>query len=154
MNADFLINQIGTVLVVVPTNKGRVAHLAEHRKIVFERDGDQLEQGLTRWIFADIPQKTLTDEWGNDYDHQVHFLLAGTLQEGTELVADIQRQGFVVQTADRLFVPFQTLDANDQSSSDQLRQQHPRAFALARREQPNINLLITALRDSIVIGSS
>ena len=33
-------------------------------------------------------------------------------------------------------------------------QQHPRAFALARREQPNINLLITALRDSIVIGSS
>jgi len=154
MNADFLTNQIGTVLVVVPTNKGRVAHISEHRQIVFERDGNVLEAGLTRWIFADIPSKTLTDNWNNTYDHQVHFLLAGTLQAGKEFVAELKEQGFLVEQAERLFVPFQTLDPHNQVSSDQLRQHHPRAFALARQDQPNTHLLITALRDSIVIGST
>ena len=153
MTADFVTNQIGSTIVIAPTMDGRLSHIAEHRQIVFQREGTKVEPGLTRWIFSDIPKRTLKDSWGNAYDHQVHFLLSGTLQDGKNFIAELIQKGFSIQAAERLFVPFQTLDASDESSSDKLRINHPRAFALARRESPDIGHLTTALRDALILGN-
>ena len=150
---DIYSNQIGHVLVVAPAPGGRLNHLVEEKNVIFERGGSRMERGLTRWIFADIPRRTLEDDWGNQYDHQVHSLLVGDLTAGQAFVEGLTEQGFVVEQAEQLFVPLQTLDPNDASSSDQLRHQNPRAFALARRETPHVNDLVTHLRDAIVVGA-
>ena len=68
-----------------------------------------VKEGLTRWVFADFPQGTLQDDWGNAYDHQVHSLLSGTLDEGRELLEKLSEMGCVIEQASELFVPFQNL---------------------------------------------
>ncbi len=149
--ADLYVNRMGNVFVLAPAAEGRLGHIAATRKVALERHGE-VKQSLCRWIFADIPKNTLTDEWGNAYDHQVHFLLAGTVAEGEELVQALVEEGFQVQDAPHLFVPFQTLNPADSASSDALRVRHPRAFALARRERPSVRQLVTAIRDSVLIN--
>ena len=150
---DLFTNCIGPVRVVAPAPGGRLSHLVEERNVIFQRDGTVIERGLTRWIFADIPRQTLTDDWGNHYDHQVHSLLVGDLDAGDAFIEALTQQGFVVEEADQLFVPLQTLDPLDAKGSDQLRHNNPRAFALARRESPQIGDLVTNLRDSMVLGA-
>jgi hypothetical protein len=150
--ADLYVNRMGKVFVVAPSEKGRLGHIADTRKVALERHSEP-KPSLCRWIFADIPKGTLTDEWGNAYDHQVHFLLAGTVAEGEELVQALVQEGFHVQDAPDLFVPFQTLNPADSASSDALRVRHPRAFALARRERPSVRQLVTAIRDAGLINS-
>ena len=149
---DFFFNQMGDVLVLAPAPTGRFRHMVEERVVALSR-GAEPSKALSRWIFADIPERTLVDEWGNHYDHQVHFLLAGDLSAGKELLQALEGEGFVVARAEDFFVPFQTLDPSDRESSDELRQRHARAFALARRERPTVRQLATSIRDSIVVGN-
>lgn len=151
---DLFTNRIGPVCVVSPAPGGRLSHLVEERNVIFQRDGTVIERGLTRWIFADIPRQTLTDDWGNTYDHQVHSLLVGDLSAGEAFIEALSQQGLVVEEAEQLFVPLQTLDPSDAEGSDRLRHNNPRAFALARRESPQIGDLVTNLRDSMVLGGS
>ncbi|MEL6181743.1 MAG: hypothetical protein AAFS10_22475 [Myxococcota bacterium] len=148
---DFFFNQMGNVLVLAPAPSGRFRHLIEERHVALNQGSDPTK-ALSRWIFADIPERTLTDDWGNPYDHQVHFLLAGDLEAGKGLMQALESEGFVLDQAEEFFVPFQTLDPNDRESSDALRQRHARAFALARRERPTVRDLATSIRDSIVVG--
>ena len=152
-NPDLYTNRLGDVLVVAPALEGRLSQLAEQRNVVFGRGQGDQQESLTRWVFADIPKNSLSDQWGNPYDHQVHTLIVGTLQEGNNLIAKLKDRGFHVNSASEMFVPFQTLNIHDRESSDSLRTSHPRAFALSRRERPELNKLITALRDSVVIGN-
>ena len=79
--SDVYTNTIGNVMVVAPATQGVLAHIAQTRKVAFGEDV-AVKEGLTRWVFADFPQGTLQDDWGNAYDHQVHSLLSGTLDEG------------------------------------------------------------------------
>ena len=151
-NPDLYVNRLNRFLIVAPAPKGRLDHLAEYKNVIFQRDGAELEQGLTRWIFADLPNKTLKDSWGNPYNHQAHSLLAGTFAEGEAFVQQLEAQDFIVEDASSLFVPLQTLDVESQDTSDHLRAHHPRAFALARRDRPSMSSMVTALRDSMVIG--
>ncbi len=150
-NADLYVNRMGPILVLAPASGGKLSHIAETRKVALQRDGE-VQSGLCRWIFADIPRNTLEDAWGNRYDHQVHSLLAGTVAEGEELIKALVHEGFRVEDSPDLFVPFQTLDARDAETSDQIRVRHPRAFALARRERPTMRQLVTAIRDSVLIN--
>ena len=124
---------------------------SEQRNIIFNQENNVIEKGMTRWIFTDIPQKTLKDEWGNVFDHQVHNLLAGSLQDGLAFLESLATHEFHIQDAPALFVPFQTLDPGDVESSDSLRSHHPRAFALARRERPNLKHLLTIIRDEAML---
>ena len=149
--ADFHVNRRGPVLVLAPSREGRLAHLAETRRVMLDREGETVN-ALCRWIFADLPRSTLRDAWANPYDHQAHTLLAGTLADGDELVRALVDQGFHVQDAPDFFVPFQTLAFDDPEDSDLLRLRHPRAFALARRERPTAANLITWIRDTMVVG--
>lgn len=149
--ADFFVNRRGSVLVLAPSREGRLAHLAETRRVALERDGEPMN-ALRRWIFADLPRHTLHDAWGNLYDHAAHSLLAGTLADGEELARALVEQGFVVSDAPDFFVPFQTLAFTDPEDSDLLRLRHPRAFALARRERPTSAQLVTWIRDTMVVG--
>ena len=149
--ADFHVNRRGPVLVLAPSREGRLAHLAETRRVVLDRNGETVN-ALCRWIFADLPRGTLRDDWGNAYDHQAHTLLAGALADGEELVRALVEQGFNVQDAPDFFVPFQTLAFDDSEDSDLLRRRHPRAFALARRERPTAAHLVTWIRDTMVVG--
>jgi|GEM_PF-3394418 len=149
--ADFFVNRRGSVLVLAPSRDGRLAHLAETRRVALERDGEPMN-ALCRWIFADLPRLTLRDAWGNPYDHQAHTLLAGSLADGEELMRGLIEQGFSVEDAPDFFVPFQTLAFTDPEDSDQLRLRHPRAFALARRERPTSAQLVTWIRDTMVVG--
>ena len=151
---DLFTNRMGSVLVVAPAPGGRLSHLVEERNVIFQRDGSVIERGITRWIFADLPRRTLRDDWGNVYDHQAHSLLVGDLEAGEAFLQALSEQGLVVEDADQLFVPLQTLDPHDQQTSDRLRHQNPRAFALARRETPKIGDLVTSLKDSMVLGSN
>jgi len=149
--ADFHVNRRGPVLVLAPSRDGRLAHLAETRRVALDRDGEPMN-ALCRWIFADLPRNTLRDEWGNAYDHQAHTLLAGTLADGEDLMRALVEQGFSVVDAPDFFVPFQTLAFTDAEDSDLLRVRHPRAFALARRERPTTGQLVTWIRDTMVVG--
>ena len=151
--ADFFTNRIGNIMVVAPSPDGDFSHIAEYRNIVFYSEKGEQEQALTRWIFADIEKNTLIDDWGNQYDHQVHFLLAGNLAEGIQFLDGLQSNGFVVKQAEKLFVPFQTLDATNTETSDNLRTLHARAFALARRENPRLQDLLTSYRDASLIST-
>lgn len=149
--ADFYVNRRGSVLVLAPSREGRLAHLAETRRVVLDRDGEVVN-ALCRWIFADLPRLTLRDAWGNPYDHQAHTLLAGSLADGEDLMRGLVEQGFSVVDAPDFFVPFQTLGFTDAEDSDLLRVRHPRAFALARRERPTSAQLVTWIRDTMVVG--
>lgn len=149
--ADLYTNQMGKVLVLAPTATGQLRHLVESRTVVLSKGGEAI-QALKRWIFADIPHDTLKDQWGNPYDHQVHTLLAGPLSAGKALVAGLREQGFSISEEGEFFVPFQTLNPYDVASSDDLRHRHPRAFALARRENPSAGQLVTSIRDSMMAG--
>jgi len=149
--ADLHVNRRGAVLVLAPSRDGRLAHLAETRQVVLDRDGEAMN-ALCRWIFADLPRNTLRDEWGNPYDHQAHNLLSGSLADGEDLMRALVEQGFSVVDAPDFFVPLQTLGFTDVDDSDQLRTRHPRAFALARRERPTTGQLATWIRQSMVVG--
>jgi len=149
---DLYANHIGTVLCVAPTTVGRFAKLAQAKRLSLYRDSDIVGEALSRWIFADVPTESLLDQWGNKYNHQVHTLLAGSLKQGEELLSTLEEHGCCIQEDSHFFVPLQNLNVNDQSSSDALRAKHPRAFALARREPPDLNLLLTLLRDAQMLG--
>ena len=149
---DLYANHIGTVLCIAPTTVGRFAELAQTKRLSLYRDSDIVGEALSRWIFADFPKETLMDGWGNRYDHQVHTLLAGSLQEGENLISTLETKGCCIQEAPEFFVPLQNLNVHDQESSDGLRERHPRAFALARRDSIDINRLLTHLRDAQMLG--
>ncbi len=149
---DLYANHIGTVLCIAPTTVGRFAKLAQTKRLSLYRDSDVVGEALSRWIFATVPTESLLDQWGNRYDHQVHTLLAGSLQEGETLLAALESHGCCIQEAPEFFVPLQNLDVNDQGSSDDLRGRHPRAFALARRDPADANHLLTLLRDAQMLG--
>jgi hypothetical protein len=148
---DLFTNQIGKTLVIAPTDTGRLNSLSNSKTVAFKRDGDVTSKGLTRWVFADLDRLTLTDRWNNPYDHEAHSLLSGTLSEGQSFLKSLKEADLIVMDHDDFFVPFQTLDINSQTTSDALRSNHPRAFALARREAPSLNHILTLLRDSSVI---
>ncbi len=149
--ADLYVNRRGPVLVLAPSRDGRLAHLAETRRVVLDREGETMN-ALCRWVFADLPKGTLRDDWGNPYDHQALTLLAGSLADGEELIRAMIELGFNVVDAPDFFVPFQTINITDAEDSDQLRNRHPRAFALARRERPTPTQLVTWIRDSMIVG--
>jgi len=145
--ADVYTNSIGSVMVIAPTTSGQLQAIAETRNVAFGEDME-LKPALTRWVFADFATGTLIDEWGNRYDHQVHSLLSGTLAEGRELLEALAEMGCVIEEAEELFVPFQKMDLRSETSSDALRVEHARAFALARRGRKSIAAIITDIRDS------
>lgn len=145
--ADVYTNSIGSVMVIAPTTSGQLQTIAETRNVAFGEDME-LKPALMRWVFADFSTGTLTDEWGNRYDHQVHSLLSGTLAEGRELLEALAEMGCVIEEAEELFVPFQKMDLLSETSSDALRVEHARAFALARRGRKSIAAIITDIRDS------
>jgi hypothetical protein len=149
---DFYTNRFGEVLVIAPAPEGRLSKIVEEKFVVFNQSNGEMSKGLTRWIYANIPEGSLKDQWGNTYNHQVHSLVVGTLEEGNHLLSILTDHGFHFRQADEMFVPFQTLKIHDRKSSDSLRASHPRAFALARRNKPQPKELVTALRDSIMIG--
>jgi hypothetical protein len=150
---DLYSNHIGTVLSIAPTTVGRFATLAQVKRVSLYRDTQEIGEALSRWLFSDFPQNTLIDEWGNRYNHQVHTLLAGTLKEGEALLSELEAHGCRVIEAPGFFVPLQNVDVQNTASSDQLRNLHPRAFALARRDKPERSTLLTLLKDSSMFDS-
>lgn len=151
-NPDLYINQIGRVLVVAPAPDGVLGHLVERRYVVLNRETRELEHSLSRWIFADVPRGTLRDQWNNAYDHAAISLLSGTFRDGEAFIEAARERGLSVAQHNNLFVPLQKLDATSDLTSDNLRNAHPRAFALARRGQPDIDALLTAARDQAELG--
>ena len=149
--SDLFVNQIGSVMVVAPTPTGQLQELVQKKVVAFYEKKDEVP-ALTRWIFADFPQGTLVDQWGNRYDHQVHSLLAGSLDDGRRFLELLTESGFIVSQAEDFFVPFQKLDINSEESSDGLRKAHPRAFALAIRGRKSALALVTDIRDSIIVS--
>ena len=145
---DLYSNHIGTVLSIAPTTVGAFAKLAQTKRVSMQRDSEDVGEALSRWLFADFPPMTLVDKWGNRYNHQVHNLLSGTLSEGEELLRVLKQNGCNIEEAAGFFVPLQNVDIHDTESSDQLRNQHPRAFALARNDLPSTNAMLTILKDS------
>ena len=150
-NPDIYTNQIDRTIVIAPTENGRLSSIASTRNVVFQRDGDTQSKGLTRWVFADLAHNTLKDQWDNPYDHEAHSLLVGSFAEGQQLLQALEETDLIILTHTDFFVPFQTLDIQNQVSSDQLRVHHPRAFALSRRDRPSLSEIRTLLRDSTVI---
>ena len=151
--ADLFMNKIGSILVVAPSKTGKLSHMVEMKKVVFYQQTGEAVDAITRWIFADLPVSTLQDQWGNLYDHQVHSLLSGTLAEGQQFIEMLSENGFIIDEAEDMFVPFQRIDISSAESSDGLRDSHPRAFALARRGKKSIRGLVTDIRDSVLINS-
>lgn len=149
--SDLFFNQIGSVLVVAPTPTGQLKELAQKKIVAFYEEAEQ-EPALTRWIFADFLEATLVDQWGNRYDHQVHSLLAGNLDDGRRFLELLAESGFILEEASGFFVPFQKLDISSVESSDGLREAHPRAFALARRGRKSAAALVTDIRDSVIVS--
>ena len=150
--ADVYVNKIGNVMVVTPLSTGQLQGLAEYKKVVFYTEKKEQVDALTRWIFADLDRGTLTDEWGNRYDHQVHTLLSGTLEQGQQFIEVLAEMGCIVSEQKDLFVPFQKIEMESQESSDALRMHHPRAFTLARPGRKSIAALVTDIRDALVVG--
>ena len=147
--SDIYTNSIGSVMVVAPTPNGQLSTLAVTKQVSFT--GGAVQPALMRWVFADFPQATLSDEWGNQYDHQVHSLLSGTLAEGREFLEALAEMGCVVEEAADFFVPFQKVDVSSVASSDALRENHPRAFALAHRGRKSVAALVTDIRDATLL---
>jgi len=150
--SDLFFNQIGSVLVVAPTPTGQLKELAQKKIVAFYEEAEQ-EPALTRWIFADFPEETLIDQWGNRYDHQVHSLLAGNLDDGRRFLELLAESGFISEEASGFFVPFQKLDISSEDSSDNLRHHHPRAFTLAKRGRKSVAAMVTDVRDFLVLGA-
>ena len=152
-HADIFYKQLGTVLVVAPSQQGKLAHMANTRKVAFQLDVPQpiIQEGLTRWIFADFEKNTLQDQWGNCHDHQVHTLLVGTLQEGLDFLQGLQNFDLVLESPEQFFVPLQNIKLQDLDDSDQLRTLHPRVFALARRDTPSLKTILTSIRDATIV---
>ena len=148
--SDLYFNKMGNVMVVAPTPHGLLQHLVEYKEVGFG-ENTEAKPALTRWIFADFPMGTLTDEWGNAYDHQVHSLLSGSLEEGQRFLEMLNEFGCIPEEANDFFVPFQKLDINSIESSDGLREEHPRAFTLSRRAKQSISAIVTSIRDSLVL---
>jgi hypothetical protein len=144
--SDLFFNQIGSVMVVSPNPAGQLRSSVQRKEVEFSSETGR-SLALTRWIFADFAEDSLTDQWGNLYDHQVHSLLAGSLGDGSRFLELLSESGFIVEKATDLFVPFQKLDINSVKSSDGLRLSHPRAFALARRGRKSVSTLVTDIRD-------
>ena len=94
-NVDVFFKKLGNVLVVAPSQQGKLAGFAQTRKVAFNLDEDSptVTEGLTRWIFADFDKNTLQDQWGNPHDHQVHTLLVGTLQDGDDFLQGLRESG-------------------------------------------------------------
>lgn len=147
--SDIYTNTIGSVMVVAPTPNGQLSEIAVTKNVSFT--GDEPKPALMRWVFADFPQATLTDEWGNRYDHQIHSLLSGTLAEGREFLEALTNMGCVIEEANEFFVPFQKLDVTSVESSDAIRVNHPRAFALAHRGRKSIAAIVTDIRDGALL---
>ena len=131
---DLYSNHIGTVLSIAPTTVGRFAQLAQTKRVSLYQDKNDVGEALSRWLFADFSPKSLIDLWGNRYDHQVHTLLSGTLAQGEALLSELEAHGCNIVEASGFFVPLQNVEINNVESSDLLRNKHPRAFALARRD--------------------
>jgi hypothetical protein len=149
---DAYVHALPHGLVIAPSDKGRLAFLAERRHAVLNPGTGEREHVLARWIFADLPQRTLRDQWGNPYDHQVHSLIVGTVAQGRAFAAELVSAGFSVTDEPKLFVPLQTVAIHDPKSSDALREKHARAFALAIRRLPPIAELVMAARDAALVG--
>lgn len=149
--SDLFVNQMGSVMVVAPTPVGQLKALVQKKNVAFYEETSQ-SPALTRWIFADFPQGTLVDQWGNRYDHQVHSLLSGTLDDGRRFLELLSESGFISEQAADFFVPFQKLDIHSAESSDALREAHPRAFALAIRGRKSVSGLVTDIRDSVIVS--
>jgi len=150
--ADAYIHQHGNTLVIAPTETGRLAFLAERRRLVLNRASGEVEDALARWIFADLPRNTLQDAWGNAYDHQALHLVAGTLADGKRFARELEDAGFALSYEPNLFVPLETIDAASEADSDNIRTVHARAFALAIRRSPRVADLILEARDRGVFG--
>ena len=152
--ADLFMNKIGSILVVAPTPTGKLSHMVEMKKVIFYQQIGETVDAITRWIFADLPVETLQDQWGNRYDHQVHSLLSGSLADGQLFLEMLSDNGFIIDEEQDMFVPFQRINISSQESSDTLRHSHPRAFALARRGKKSIRVLVTDIRDSVLINNN
>ena len=150
---DLYYNKLGKVMVVAPTAEGVFSPVASYRQVALQRDTGEVGPALARWIFADLPRDTLRDQWGNPYDHAVHTLVVGTLADGEAFLASFAEAGYRIAPAEQLFVPFQTVVLDDAEDSDQLRQRHPRAFALAFRSLTTPAMLIMHARDRALLGS-
>jgi hypothetical protein len=160
--ADVYVNQLTSVLVIAPAPHGKLDKLVEYKQVVFypkdtndavapEHNIASVKPALTRWIFADVAQGTLVDDWGNAYDHQVHSLLSGNLADGKLFLEKLAELGCIIEETPEMFVPFQRLDPTDQESSDSLRSHHARAFVLARRPSVSLADIITSIRDGILL---
>ena len=150
---DLYANHLGNVLCIAPTSVGRFAKLAKIKRVSLYSDSDVVGEALSRWIFANFPHNSLTDDWGNRFNHQVHSLLSGSLEQGEQLLQTLESYGCSIIEAPDFFVPLQNVEVDSIESSDNLRTRHPRAFALARREHVSINELLTILRDSSMLGT-
>ena len=55
-NVDVFFKKLGKVLVVAPSQQGKLAGFAQTRKVAFNLDEEPstVTEGLTRWIFADF----------------------------------------------------------------------------------------------------
>ena len=151
--ADIFYKQLGNVLVIAPSQQGKLAHMATTRKVAFDLDAKQpnIEDALTRWIFADFEKNTLQDQWGNHHDHQVHSLLVGNLQDGLDFLQGLQDFDLRLESPEQFFVPLQNINLQDLDDSDQLRILHPRVFALARRDKPSLTEIRTNIRDATIV---
>ena len=152
--SDLYVNKIGNVMVVAPSPKGQLGQLVEYRNVVFYAEKGEQVKAITRWVFADFQKGTLNDQWGNQYDHQVHSLLSGNLSQGQRFIEMLSDVGFIIAEEGEMFVPFQKIDICSQSNSDALRESHPRAFALARSGKKSISALVTDIRDSLLVGKA
>lgn len=151
--SDVYINRIGDFLVVAPSDTGRLGFLAERRHAALNKETGVVERVLARWVFADLPRRTLKDVWGNPYDHQAHHLLVGSVADGERFLAELAELGVTVAEEPQLFVPLQTVQIDDEADSDGLREGHARAFAVSIRRLPRISDLATAIHDSDLVGS-
>lgn len=152
-NVDVFFKKLGKVLVVAPSQQGKLAGFAQTRKVAFNLDEEPstVTEGLTRWIFADFDKDTLQDQWGNPHDHQVHTLLVGTLQDGEVFLQGLRDSGLSLESPEQFFVPLQSIQLDDIEDSDKLRILHPRVFALARRDTPSLKAILTSIRDATIV---
>ena len=152
-NVDVFFKKLGKVLVVAPSQQGKLAGFAQTRKVAFNLDEEPptVTEGLTRWIFADFEKDTLQDQWGNPHDHQVHTLLVGTLQDGDNFLQGLRDNGLSLESPEQFFVPLQSIQLDDIEDSDKLRTLHPRVFALARRDTPSLKAILTSIRDATIV---
>ena len=149
---DLYYNRLGDVMVVAPSDDGSLRLVSDKRQVELERGSGEISTALARWIFADFARDTLKDQWGNSYDHMVHSLIMGTLSDGEAFLQAFIDAGYGVEHAPKLFVPIQTVNIHSYADSDDLRNRHPRAFALAIRTRPSAGRLMSEARDRAALG--